>query len=268
MSAAFKSPANLLKKIEMENKRFIVLATSSPERAMVFSEMIHKHISNVTLFTSTDGSEAFFKIRNFPPHVVILDGNLPKRNGFEITSQILSHGLLGKTSVILITPVPDKEKFLDQVVTGQVQFLTDPGNEQEFNACITKALNRLSLDISGTYRLLFMTPEEILFNEGEIARSVYIVRKGQMQAIKNFHTHPTLLGQVLEGEFVGEMAHFSGGARSATVKAVVDCELIEIPSDILNLVLYAKPAWSQALINTLAKRLRSTSDSLTLLLKK
>ncbi|MBL7688606.1 MAG: Crp/Fnr family transcriptional regulator, partial [Bdellovibrionaceae bacterium] len=63
-------------------------------------------------------------------------------------------------------------------------------------------------------------------------------------------------------EFVGEMAHINQEPRSASVKALEDCELIEIPNGSLDLVLFSKPAWAQALMRTLSRRLKRINETL------
>ncbi len=67
------------------------------------------------------------------------------------------------------------------------------------------------------------------------------------------------LGIVETGEFVGEMAYINGEPRSATVKALDLCELIEIPVHLLDHVLFTKPAWAKALMKTLSKRVKAAN---------
>jgi CRP-like cAMP-binding protein len=157
--------------------------------------------------------------------------------------------------VILLTDIPEREKYVDQVVTTQIQFLRDIDDEKIFGECLSRALTRVALDTNKSYKLRFLAPQEILFKESEPASSVYFVKRGGLRAIKDYGGQNIILGPVQAGEFVGEMAHFNGQPRSATVQAVSDCEMIEIPTGVLDMVLFSKPAWAKALIGTLAKRL-------------
>jgi CRP/FNR family cyclic AMP-dependent transcriptional regulator len=45
------------------------------------------------------------------------------------------------------------------------------------------------------------------------------------------------------------------------VKALSDCELIEIPIGTLDTVLFSKPAWARALMMTLSKRLKRSNEN-------
>lgn len=233
-----------------------------PERSSCLLELIQRHIANATIFSATDGTETLFKIQNFPPHLVFVDVDLPKLNGIELTAQILA---LQKANiaVVIISEFPDTEHFIEEVVTGQVQFLSDVTNEEKVSQCINRALNRISLDEKSSYHLRFLARDEILFSEGDLADSVFIIKKGELAAIKNYDSNPVHLGNTIAGEFVGEMAHFNTAPRSATVKALTDCELIEIPHGTLDVVLFTKPAWAKALISTLSKRLNKSNLNLT-----
>lgn len=251
-----------MKRTDLENKKIFLIATSIPERAPHLLALIQKYITNATVFSAADGNETLFKIQNFPPHLVIVDVDLPKLDGIALTEQILLLHKASNIAVILISELPDNEHFVEEVITTQVQFLTDVNNEQMVSNCINRALNRISSNENAPYHLRFLTADEILFSEGDKANSVFIVKKGELSAIKNYSTNPTLLGTVAVGEFVGEMAHINNEPRSATVKAVTSCELIEIPHSSLDTVLFSKPNWAKALISTLSKRLKISNSNL------
>lgn len=244
-----------------EEKRIFIVASPDDKRADYFNLRISRHISNSQIFTARDGLEALFKIENSPPHVVVVDVDLPKLSPIELSAKLLTDERFANTSIIIASPIPDKEHFVDQVVTGQIQFLTDINDDRKIALCLSKALNRLSENQDTLYKLHFLAPEELLFREGETAQCVYIVKKGELLAYKGSGAGQ-VLGNITVGEFVGEMAHINGEPRSATVRALTDCELIEIPLGSLDTVLFSKPAWSKALVATLSKRLKRTNEAL------
>lgn len=237
-----------------EEKVVILLASSSQNRTHSYSNTINEVTTNTTLYTSQDGLDTIFKVDNAPPHILIVEQGLAKLSGFDITTKLLHNKRYNKLAIIIISDLPDEEQFVDELVTGQVQFLTDPSNKEKFHASIRKALNFISLGEEAGYRLLFLNPHDVLFNEGEKGDSAYIVKKGELEAIKS----SKILGKVQAGEFVGEMSHFNGEPRSATVRALSSAELIQIPFGSLDVILFRKPAWSKALVMTLTKRLKSS----------
>ena len=251
-----------MKKNDNENKRVFLIASAVPARAPHLQEIIQKLTANPTIFSATDGSEALFKIQNVTPHLVFVDIDLPKLNGIELTTQILALQR-SNIAVVIISEFPGAEHFIEEVVSGQVQFLSDVTDEAKVSQFINRGLNRNSSDEKSSYSLRFLARDEILFSEGDKANSVFLIKKGELAAIKNYGSNPIHLGNAVTGEFVGEMAHFNTAPRSATVKALTDCELIEIPHGTLDVVLFSKPAWAKALILTLSKRLNKSNVNLS-----
>lgn len=247
---------------QLDDKKIFVIASSISNRGELYTHVIEKHYPNSKVFLAADGTDALFKIDNVPPQVLIIDQHLPKQNGLDITERILRNEKFIGVTVIIIADTTDEEHFIEEVMTGRVQFLTDAHSDSKLNAAIAKSLNFLTLGSQHEYRLRYLPTDEILFKEGENAESVYILKRGELVAYKGPENAPITLGKIITGEFVGEMAHINGEPRSATVKALSDCELIEIPRGTLDMVLFSKPAWSRALVNTLSKRLKRTNQGL------
>lgn len=250
------------KEPELISKRVFLIVSASESQRSLYAKWINEHISNSTIFMAVDGSEAHFKLNNRPPHVLITDWDLPKLTGQELVELILEDKALPDMSVIISSAAPDTEHFVDEVVTQKVQFLHERDSDWKFSRCLTQALNRLEKAAGMEYRLHFLNKDETLFREGGVPDYVYIVRKGKLQAQARRDSGITVLGDIQTGEFVGEMAHINHEARSATVVALENCELIAIPMGTLDLVLFSKPAWSQALVRTLSKRLKQTNEVL------
>jgi CRP-like cAMP-binding protein len=99
----------------------------------------------------------------------------------------------------------------------------------------------------------------MLLRDGDSADSVFLVKSGRLKAFKNEGPNEVVLGYINAGEFVGEMAYIHGEARSANVVSLTECELIEIPNDCLDSVLFSKPAWAKALVKTLSSRLKQAN---------
>lgn len=245
---------------KLETKRIFLIASDDSSLVDFCRVAIEKQISHPTIFTAVDGAEALFKVDNVLPHVAIVDARLTKLDGFEVTDRILELAGDHTVSVILVAEIPKEERYIDQIATRQVQFLPDFINESQLNECLSRALNRLSMEGNSTYSLRFLADQEILFHQGEEATHIFYVKSGKLEVTqKRDGGASVVVGYVEKDEFVGEMAHFSGEPRSATVKAVTECELIAIPCGALDIVLFSKPTWSKALIATLARRLKQTN---------
>lgn len=265
-----------MKSPELESKRIFLIASGDPQRILHFRKFIDSHVFGATIFDAADGQEALFKIGNVMPHVAFLDAKLDKVDGYEITTKILLDPKNKDTAVVLVADIPESELFVDEVVVSRVQFLQPGDGQREFDRCLTRALNRFAMHEKASYRLRFLGAGDVLFRENEAADAVYFVKKGTLEATKAGESGATgvagpkdavsaariSLGRATVGEFVGEMAHFNVAPRSATVTALDEVELIEIPFGVLDMVLFSKPAWAKALVATLSRRLKATNENL------
>jgi CRP-like cAMP-binding protein len=107
--------------------------------------------------------------------------------------------------------------------------------------------------------LVKLSPNQILLNEGENSNSMYWVQTGQLIVTKRRGAEEVILGHIYSGELVGEISFLDQEPRSATVKAVTECELIEIPQDTIDGIYRTQPKWLEILVRTLAERLRKAN---------
>jgi CheY-like chemotaxis protein len=246
---------------ELESKRIFLVASTQPKFQELTRLLVESRFFGGTHYIASDGAEALFKATNVVPHVAVIDADLPRIDGFEVAQKLLESDDTADISIILVSGIPDDERFVNEVVTGQVQFLTDTSNDEDLVRMISRGLNRISeRDQSTAYRLRFLAPKETLFREGERAESVYFVKRGSLEVMREEDGAMQWLGTAKAGEFVGEMAHFNAEPRSATVVAEEACELVEIPCDLFDRVLFTKPAWAKALVETLSRRLKQSNQ--------
>ncbi len=107
--------------------------------------------------------------------------------------------------------------------------------------------------------LIKLAPDQVLLREGEHSHSMFWVQNGQLMVSKKRGNEEVLLGHVYSGELVGEISFLDNEPRSATVKAVSECDLIEIPQETLDKVFSSQPKWMEILVKTLAERLRKAN---------
>lgn len=104
-----------------------------------------------------------------------------------------------------------------------------------------------------------LAPDQVLLREGEHSHSMFWVQSGQLVVTKKRGADDVLLGHVYSGELVGEISFLDNEARSATVKAVSECDVIEIPQETLDKVFSSQPKWMEILVKTMAERLRKAN---------
>lgn len=238
-----------------------MIATERPGDRQEIEGSVIRHLPGATVYQSGDGSEAWVKMENVPPHVLILHSALAKTDGLSLVKLAMSDRRFDQTSFVFLEPPPEQEVFVDEIVTGRIQFLGWEVPDERFAKALARALNDVASREKTEFKLRFLALGDQLIRKGDPGDNVYLVRRGRLEARVGAPPDGPLLGTIETGEFVGEMAYINGEPRSADVFAVGDCELIEIPIDHLDFLLYQKPSWSKALMKTLSKRVQRSNDA-------
>lgn len=109
------------------------------------------------------------------------------------------------------------------------------------------------LDISRSARTVTLKPGEFLFREGDEARCLYIVKRGNLRVMSGSTVYET----VRTGGIVGEMGIIEEDVpRSASVIAGTHAELIEIDTDGFLSLIASKPDFALTVMRATARRLR------------
>jgi CRP/FNR family transcriptional regulator len=107
------------------------------------------------------------------------------------------------------------------------------------------------------------TAGELLAKEGEDAAAFYVLCQGQAEVVKRLGQEgERVVGTLAEGDFFGEMALLDGFPRSASVRAVSDCECLVLARwDFLGLA-RTSPEVPLAILPVLSRRLRECEQQL------
>lgn len=101
---------------------------------------------------------------------------------------------------------------------------------------------------------------DVLFRQGERDESLYFVISGRLRVLAlEADGSRTTLGEVARGETVGEMAFFTGEARTATVTAVRDSVLARFTGEVFRELLQAYPLVSLNMTRLVIERLKRVS---------
>lgn len=241
----------------LDGKRKILIAATNPRTQKSLMEMVSTHISNCQFVFSSDGLDTISKLTNDAPHLLVIEEFLSRKTGTQVNEYVLKHKQFEEMATIIISEIPEVDLFVDEVVTGRVQFTSDFA--RDLPKYLARALNYVSHGDNAEFHLSFLATDEFLMREGDKPDYVYILRKGQLNALSNKTGKEVIFGSISPGEFVGEMAYINGEPRSASIKAMSNCELIRIPIDKLDHILFLKPAWAKALVKTLSRRVKSSN---------
>ena len=131
-------------------------------------------------------------------------------------------------------------------------------------APIFSVLQRGSLDaLARAATARRFAPSELLVKEGEEAVAFYVLCEGQVEVVKGLgQKGERVVGRLAEGDFFGEMALLDGFPRSASVRAVADCECLVLTRwDFLG-EMRSNIQVALAILPVLSRRLRDCEDQL------
>lgn len=119
-------------------------------------------------------------------------------------------------------------------------------------------------ELSALTRPVQVRARQILFMEGDPADGCYAIASGSMR-VSRFSSEgsETVLAMLGKGEIVGEMSLFGNAARSATVTALSDTDLLRLPKDAFLSFADDNPQLYRHFLAVLSARLRATNDALT-----
>lgn len=107
--------------------------------------------------------------------------------------------------------------------------------------------------------IVSLDKDDVLIFEGTTSDGIYFVKEGSLGVFKRRGGGDVQIGTVHSGELVGEMSFLDNEPRCATVKALGECKLIEIPSAKFKEIQSSQPKWYQTLVLTLLERLRRSN---------
>ena len=95
-----------------------------------------------------------------------------------------------------------------------------------------------------------LNPDDFLFQEDEIGESMFVILSGVLKIFKKNRVISTRT----TGEYLGEMALLGNGTRSASIQAISESTLLEIPKEQFHQYLANNPASLMPILKTLSQR--------------
>ncbi|MEN9354777.1 MAG: hypothetical protein RL318_2102 [Fibrobacterota bacterium] len=99
----------------------------------------------------------------------------------------------------------------------------------------------------------------LLFREGDLSRDIYLVREGKLTVSQGQGVQQIDLATLGTNSVIGEMSLLDGLPRSASVRAVTECQLMVIPPNLLHHVLAQVVPWLHAVLQVVVQRLRDAN---------
>jgi len=145
-------------------------------------------------------------------------------------------------------PTPDAYKPISHSATDRARIL-------RLNPIFAGLSDQEFTSLAGNTRSLRFAPGETIVVEGDEGGAMYQVLQGQVEVLKQQPNAPALRVTCLNpGDIFGEMSMLSGSLRSATVRALEECVLLEVSREQLGPLLKANPPLMDGLAHLVSKR--------------
>lgn len=123
-------------------------------------------------------------------------------------------------------------------------------------------LKGVALDSVGREaQLRCFAPGDLLVKEGEAPVAFFILNSGQVEVVKGLgQEEERVVAHLAEGDFFGEMSLLDGFPRSASVRAVTECDCIVLARWDFLALLRGNPEVALPILPVLCRRLRECGD--------
>lgn len=98
-------------------------------------------------------------------------------------------------------------------------------------------------------------PGEVIFLQGEPARTMYVIQKGRVAVVMESEFGPRHLNTLSEGDFLGEVSLFANRSRVATARAITEVRALQLDEKTFISRLHQDPSLAYRLISKLAQRI-------------
>jgi small-conductance mechanosensitive channel len=122
---------------------------------------------------------------------------------------------------------------------------------------------KAGLELSKGSRLLLFAPGEAIVRQGEEGTELYALERGEVEIlVAPQGGAPLRVGKLGPGAIFGEAALLTGGARTATIVALTECELLAVSRQAFRNVVEADPRLAEKFTSVLATRMDELSQTI------
>ena len=233
----FRSVDEALARVQ-KNVHLLAQITPLQLREFMLDSELRTPKAGETIFERNDYTNSFFSIVEGDVRVVVDEasgGAITLRRGEFFGEMGLISGrrrsasvIAGANCVLIETPrrsmnrrinsVEAIKRGIDQVFvlrTIQSRFAPEADADQLADVVAASKLQRFKAG-------------DVLFNEGELGDSLHLVRIGSLTISRNIGGRDVVLSYVAAGNYVGEMALLGEARRSATARAAIASETIQL----------------------------------------
>ncbi|MEQ9468062.1 MAG: response regulator [Ekhidna sp.] len=210
-------------------------------------------LSNYQVRSAPNGKEGVKKALDTPPDLILCDIMMPEMDGYEVLYLLSKNPTTASLPFIFLTAKAEKADFRKGMNMGADDYITKPFEEMELLGAIERRLKKYGelsqasnmdefIQQASKYQNLEELEKErktqnfkkkdIIYREGDYGNFVYKIRKGKIKTYRINEDGKEFIYDIKkEGDFLGERSMIQDTTRTEFAEAMEDSELILIPKD-------------------------------------
>lgn len=241
-------------------------------------------LSNYEVTTAPNGKEGVKRALEVSPDLILCDIMMPEMDGYEVLYLIGKNPSIASIPFIFLTAKAEKTDFRKGMNMGADDYITKPFEEMELLGAIERRLQKFDKlsahenlqefvekaknyhelkDLENSAKTRRFKRKDIIYRQGDFASYAYKIKQGR---VKTFQINPDgkefIQDLLKDGDFLGEKALIQDTDRTEFAQALEETELILIPrQDFQNLIFQNREVSGQ-FIKMLSKNLLEKENSL------
>ena len=265
----------------MANQRILVIEDQEDVRENIVELL---ELSNYHVSSASDGKEGVKKALDSPPDLILCDIMMPGMDGYEVLYLLSKNPATSSLPFIFLTAKAEKQDFRKGMSMGADDYITKPFEEMDLLGAIERRLAKYS-EISKASGLAELTSiaakhhslddlerdrktrtfkkKDVIYREGDFGSYVYKINQGK---VKTYHINEDgkefIHDLLKEGDFIGEMAMIQDLPRTEFAEALEETELLLIPRDDFQKLIFGNREVASKFIKMIAKDLNEREHEL------
>ncbi|GAB4230305.1 MAG: response regulator [Ekhidna sp.] len=265
----------------MSKKQILVIEDQDDVRENIVELL---ELSNYYVKSAEDGKKGVKMALDSPPDLILCDIMMPEMDGYEVLYLLGKNPSTASLPFIFLTAKAEKTDFRKGMNMGADDYITKPFDEMELLGAIERRLEKYdglakALDVddlvekASKYHSLaelererktrVFKKKDIIYREGDFGSYVYKIIKGKVKTYRINEDGKEFIHDLLkEGDFLGERALIQDNTRTEFAEALEETELLLIPKDDFQDLIFKNHEVSGQFIRLLSRNLSKREHEL------
>ncbi len=265
----------------MEKKHILVIEDQDDVRENIVELL---ELSNYKVDAAPDGKEGVKKALSNPPNLILCDIMMPEMDGYEVLYLITKNPETASLPFIFLTAKAEKADFRKGMNMGADDYITKPFEEMELLGAIERRLQKYGdlskvseveelvqqatkyqnvEDLEKERKTQNFKKKDVIYREGDFGNFVYKIKTGK---VKTYHINEDgkeFIHDIRkEGDFLGEQSMIQDTTRTEFAEVMEDTEVILIPKDDFQELIFKNREISGQFIKLLSNNLSQREKEL------